>query len=60
MKKSEIRALLQNIDKEAAAAVTFNEFLDMASPKVRGGVKGGGGWGIGMSGWGLGGWCVGG
>jgi hypothetical protein len=35
VKKSEIRALLQNIDKETAATVSYNEFIDMASPKVR-------------------------
>lgn len=34
MKKAELRALLQNIDKETAATVSFDEFLDMASPKV--------------------------
>ncbi len=34
MKKTELRALLQNIDKETAASVSFDEFLDMASPKV--------------------------
>ena len=34
MKKAEIRTLLQNIDKETAAAVTYDEFLDMAAPKV--------------------------
>ncbi|GAB5035215.1 caltractin [Nannochloropsis oceanica] len=34
VKKAEIRTLLQNIDKEAAATVTYDEFLDMAAPKV--------------------------
>jgi hypothetical protein len=34
VKKAELRTLLQNIDKEAAATITFDEFLDMASPKV--------------------------
>lgn len=34
VKKAEIRTLLQNIDKETAATVTYDEFLDMAAPKV--------------------------
>lgn len=36
MKKAELRSLLQNIDKELAATVTFEEFLGMATPKVIG------------------------
>lgn len=35
MKKAEIRTLLQNIDKETAATITFDEFLEMATPKVQ-------------------------
>jgi len=27
--------LLQKIDKEAAATITFDEFLEMATPKVQ-------------------------
>lgn len=35
VKKAEIRTLLQNIDKETAATITFEEFLEMATPKVQ-------------------------
>ena len=35
VKKAEIRTLLQNIDKETAATITFDEFLEMATPKVQ-------------------------
>lgn len=35
MKKAEIRTLLQNIDKETAATITFDEFLEMATPKIQ-------------------------
>lgn len=34
VKKAEIRTFLQTIDKEMAATVTYDEFLDMAAPKV--------------------------
>ena len=34
MKKSELRALLQDIDKENAALVTFEDFLEMVTPKM--------------------------
>lgn len=35
VKKAEIRTLLQNIDKETAATISFDEFLEMATPKVQ-------------------------
>jgi hypothetical protein len=35
VKKAEIRTLLQNIDKETAATITFDEFLEMATPKIQ-------------------------
>jgi hypothetical protein len=35
VKKAEIRTMLQNIDKETAATITFDEFLEMATPKVQ-------------------------
>ena len=34
VKKSELRALLQDIDKEDAALVTFDDFLEMVTPKM--------------------------
>ena len=35
VKKAEIRAMLVDIDKEMAATVDFNEFVDMVTPKMQ-------------------------
>lgn len=34
VKKAELKSLLQNIDKEMAQTITFDEFLGMTTPKV--------------------------
>jgi centrin-1 len=34
VKKAEIRQMLQDIDKEGTATVTYNEFVEMVTPKV--------------------------
>mmetsp|Transcript_13721 Transcript_13721/g.51170 ORF Transcript_13721/g.51170 Transcript_13721/m.51170 type:complete len:191 (-) Transcript_13721:238-810(-) len=35
VKKAELRQMLQDIDKETAASVEFNEFVDMVTPKMQ-------------------------
>lgn len=34
MKKQEIRGMLTDVDKEGAASVSFNDFVEMVTPKV--------------------------
>lgn len=34
VKKQEIRGMLTDIDKEGAASVSFNDFVEMVTPKV--------------------------
>lgn len=34
MKKQEIRVMLTDVDKEGAASVSFNDFVEMVTPKV--------------------------
>lgn len=35
VKKAEIRQMLMDIDKETTAVITFDEFLEMATPKIQ-------------------------
>lgn len=34
VKKQEIRGMLTDVDKEGAASVSFNDFVEMVTPKV--------------------------
>lgn len=34
MKKQEIRGMLVDVDKEGSASVSFNDFMEMVTPKV--------------------------
>lgn len=34
VKKQDIRGMLTDVDKEGAASVSFNDFVEMVTPKV--------------------------